>query len=145
VDVAPSEEDIAVIRRALEEFEVGRTDLEEYYGRFWHPDAEIEAVDGFPVPGTYRGLDGYRRWYEEAYAPYEDVKRRIDSISVEGDCVLVLLTISGHPKDDDLELEVQTGSAYDVEDGRIKRLCVYVGHDRAVLAARTNGQRTEPR
>src|SRR3954447_26273428 len=137
--MSASDSDLTLVQRALEELEVGRTDLEAYYRRFWHPEAEIEAVDGFPVPGSYRGFDGYRRWYEDSYAPYEGVERRVDSISVEGDSVLVLLTISGRPKGDDLELEVQTGSAYEVEDGRIKRLCVYVGHDRAVLAVRTSG------
>ena len=136
----PTDEDVAVVQRAFEEFEVGRTDIEEYYNRFWHPDAEIESVDGFPVPGRYRGLDGYRHWFEDSYAPYEDVHRKIDSISVEGDCVLVLLTITGRPRGDETELEIQTGSAYEVEDGRIRRLCVYVGHERAVMATRTRSR-----
>jgi hypothetical protein len=131
--------DLQVVLAAFREFDFGRTDLAEYYRRFWHPEAVIESIDGFPVPGRYEGLDGYRRWFHEAYAPYEDVERRIDSIGIEGDYVLALMTISGHPRDDDTELEVQTGSAYEVEDGLIKRLCVYVGHDRAQLAVRTRG------
>jgi ketosteroid isomerase-like protein len=135
--MTPSNPDVEVIRRAFSEFEVGRTDIDEYFNRFWHPDAEIESVDGFPVPGSYRGLDGYRRWFADSYGPYEDVERRLDSITVEGDSVVVLMTITGHPKGDNLELEVKTGSTYEVEDGRIKRLCVYVGHERAIRAART--------
>ena len=136
--MAATEDDLTLVQRAFEEFEVGRTDIEEYYNRFWHPDAEIESVDGFPVPGSYRGFEGYRRWYADSYGPYEDVERHLDSITVEGDRVVALLTITGHPKDDDLELEVKTGSTYEIEDGRIKRLCVYVGHERAILAARTS-------
>jgi hypothetical protein len=131
--------DLQIVLAAFKEFDFGRSDLAEYYRRFWHPEAVIESVDGFPVPGRYQGFDGYRRWFDEAYAPYEDVERRLDSIGIEGDCVLALMTISGHPPDDDTELEVQTGSAYEVEDGLIKRLSVYVGHERAVLAARTRG------
>jgi ketosteroid isomerase-like protein len=131
--------DVEVVLRAFSEFEVGRTDIDEYYARFWHPDAVIEAVDGFPVPGRYQGLDGYRQWFDDSYAPYEDVKRRIDSITAVGDCVVALLTITGHPKGDDTELEVQTGSAYEVDDGRIRRLLVYVGHDRALEAVRARG------
>jgi ketosteroid isomerase-like protein len=129
--------DLQVVLRAFEEFDIGHTDITEYYRRFWHPDAVIESVDAFPVPGRYEGLDGYRRWFEDSYAPYEDVERRLDWIGVEGDCVLVLLTITGRPRGDDMELEVQTGSAYEVRDGRICRLCVYVGHDRAVTATRS--------
>jgi ketosteroid isomerase-like protein len=135
--MAATDADLQVVLRAFEEFEVGQTDIREYYGRFWHPEAVIESVDGFPVPGRYEGFEGYQRWFEDSYAPYEDVRRRLDSIKLEGDCVLALMTISGRPKGDDMELEVQTGSAYEVDDGRIKRLCVYVGHDRAVLAVRT--------
>src|SRR5215212_5945863 len=127
---------VALILQAFQDFEVGHTDLDEYYERYWHPDAVIEAVDGFPVPGSYRGAEGYRQWYEDSYAPYRDVKRHLDSVTTEGDRVVALLTITGHPQDDDLELEVRTGSVYDVEDGRITRLCVYVGHERALEAAR---------
>ena len=128
--------DLQVVLDAFQAFDFN-ADLDEYFGRYWHPEAVIESIDGFPVPGRYEGLDGYKRWFEEAYAPYEDVERRLDSIGIVGDCILALMTISGHPRDDDTELEVQTGSAYEVEDGRIKRLCVYVGHERAELAART--------
>jgi ketosteroid isomerase-like protein len=135
--VRSNDDDIDLVRRAFLEFEVGRTDLAEYYNRFWHPDAEIESVDGFPVPGSYRGFDGYQRWFADSYGPYEDVERRLDSITREGDRIVALLTITGRPRGDDLELEVKTGSTYEVEDGRIKRLCVYVGHERAILAAHT--------
>jgi uncharacterized protein len=137
--MAATEADLALVTRAFQEFDVGRTDIGEYFDRFWHPEAEIESVDGFPVPGSYRGFDGYQRWYADSYGPYEDVQRRLESISVEGDRVLALLTISGRAKGDDLELEVKIGSAYEVEEGRIKRMSVYVGHERAILAARTSG------
>src|SRR3954447_14215208 len=137
--MTPSNPDVELIRRAFSEFEVGRTDIDEYFNRFWHPDAEIESVDGFPVPGTYRGLDGYRRWFADSYGPYEDVERNLDSITVEGDRVVALLTVTGRPKDADIGLEVQLGNTYELEDGRIKHLRVYVGHDRAVEAARNGG------
>lgn len=137
--MAATPEDMEIVLEAFKSFDVGHTDIDAYYNRFWHPDAVIESVDAFPVPGIYRGLDGYKQWYEDVYAPYEDVERRLDSVGLAGGCVLVLLTIKGHPKGDDLELEIQTGSAYEVEDGRIKRLSVYVGHERAELAVRTRG------
>jgi ketosteroid isomerase-like protein len=137
--MAASDADVELVLRAFKEFEVGRTDIAEYYARFWHPDAVIESVDGFPVPGRYEGLEGYRQWFADSYAPYEDVQRRLDSIEPTGGSVLALLTITGRPKDDDVELEVQTGSVYEVEDGRIRRLSVYVGHERALDAVRARG------
>jgi ketosteroid isomerase-like protein len=99
----------------------------------------IEFVDGFPVPGLYRGIEGYRRWFEDSYGPYQDVRRRLDSIQAEGDLVVALVTISGRPKDEDLDLEVQVGNTYELEGGRIRHLRVYVGHERALEAARAEG------
>ena len=128
-------DDVQLIERLLEEFDVGTTDIDDYFARFWHPDAVIEAVDGFPVSGTYRGLEGSRQWFADAYGPYVDVRRRIDSVTAEGDLVVALLTITGRSKDDHVELEVHTGSTYEIEDGRIKRLRVYVTHERALEAA----------
>jgi ketosteroid isomerase-like protein len=131
--------DVAFVLRAFQAFEVQEGTLEEYYERFWAPDGVIEFVDGFPITGSYRGLEGYRRWFADSYEPYEDVQRRLDSISKEGERVVALLTVTGRPKDEDVELEVQLGNTYEFEDGRIKRLNIYVGHDRAVAAGRDGG------
>jgi ketosteroid isomerase-like protein len=127
---------VAFVRRAFEEFDLREGSLEDYFARYYAPDGEIEFVDGFPIRGVYTGIDGYRRWFEDSYGPYEDVRRRLDSIRAVGDVVVALLTISGREKGDDVELEVQLGNTYELEDGRIKRLSVYVGHQRALDAAR---------
>jgi ketosteroid isomerase-like protein len=131
--------DVAFVLEAFHAFDVQEGTLEEYHARFWVPDGVIEFVDGFPINGHYEGLEGYRQWFADSYAPYEDVQRRLDSISKEGDRVVALLTVTGRPKDEDVELEVQLGNTYELEDGRIKRLNVYVGHARAVAAARNGG------
>jgi ketosteroid isomerase-like protein len=131
-----AEDPIAVVEKAFRDFEFGRTNLEEYFARYWHPDGVIESVDGFPIAGRYQGLEGYRRWFEDSYGPYDDIQRHVNSVFVEGESVIMLLTITGRSRDDDLELEVRIGSTYEVEDGRIRRLCVYVGHERALEAVR---------
>ena len=137
----PDDPDIAFVLEAFQAFEVQEGTLEEYYERFWHADGVVEFVDGFPLTGRYQGVEGYKRWFADSYGPYEDVQRRLHSISKEGDRVVALLTITGRPKDEDVELEVQLGSTYELEGGRIKRMNVYVGHDRALEAARKGGQR----
>src|SRR3954451_2586270 len=73
--------EVAFVLEAFQAFEVQEGTLEEYYARFWAPDGVIEFVDGFPISGRYEGLGGYRRWFADSYAPYEDVQRRLDSIS----------------------------------------------------------------
>lgn len=70
---------------------------------------------------------------------HPDVRRELVSISKEGDCVVLLLVVKGRPKGEDVDLEVQLGNTYEVENGRIKHLRVYVGHQRALEVARNGG------
>jgi ketosteroid isomerase-like protein len=131
-----TDEDVALVRQAFEEFDVTREALDGYFRRYFVTDGVIEFVDGFPLSGRYEGIEGFRRWFDESYAPYEDVKRTLDSIMVEGERVVALMTVTGRPKDDDVELEVQMGNTYELENGRIRHLRVYVGHERALESAR---------
>jgi ketosteroid isomerase-like protein len=134
-----TDEDVAHVREAVLAFDVQEGSLEDYYGRFWAPDGVIDFVDGFPISGTYRGLDGFKQWFADSYAPYEGVVRRLDSLEAIGERVVSLLTVSGRPKGQDIDLEVQVGNTYEVEGGKISHLRVYVGHDRARQAAREGG------
>jgi SnoaL-like domain len=133
-----SDADVAVVRAAFDEFETQREDLDGYFQRFWHPDAVIESADAFPVPGHYEGLEGYKRWYDDSFGPYDEVHRHLHSLEAHGQRVVMLLTITGHGGEDDVELEVQIGSTYEVDGGRIRRLCVYLSHERALEAARAD-------
>jgi hypothetical protein len=138
--MAAGEEDVALVRRAFEDFEVESGTLEEYFRRYYTDDGVVEFVDGFPVRGRYVGIDGYRKWFEDSYGPYEDVRRQLLSIEAVADRVVALILVTGRPKGDDVELEVQMGNTYELSDGgRIKHLRVYVGHDRAREAARNGG------
>jgi hypothetical protein len=128
---------IARVRSAFEDFNVSTGDLDAYFARHYLPNGVVEFVDGFPVSGRYEGVEGYRRWYSESYGPYVDVRRRLDSITVEGGLVVALMTITGRSKDDDVELEVRLGNTYELDDGgRIRHLRIYVSHERALDAAR---------
>ena len=73
--------DVAHVRDAYLEFNERRAtfsadDLTAYFRRFYDDEAVIENVEGFPLATSYEGLDGYHRWYEESYSPYEDVAGR---------------------------------------------------------------------
>src|SRR5256714_12131897 len=104
----PAEDpDVAFVLRAFQAFEVQEGTLEEYFERFWVPDGVIEFVDGFPIRGSYRGVQCYKQWFADSYGPYEDVQRRLDSITKEGDRVVALLTVTGRPQGEDPDLEAQ--------------------------------------
>jgi ketosteroid isomerase-like protein len=137
--VADQDPDVAFVLEAFRAFEVQEGTLEEYFARFYAPDGVLEFVDGFPVPGRYEGAEGFKAWFADSYGPYDDVERQLVSITKEADRVVLLLLVTGRPKGEDVDLEVQLGNTYEVEDGRIKHLRVYVGHERALEAARDGG------
>jgi ketosteroid isomerase-like protein len=142
--VPVTDADVAHVVRAFQEtnrrFE-GYADggLEAYFDEFYEPDAVIEHVDDFPMPGRFEGATGYREWFADSYGPYEDIVWRIEAVRPEGERVLALLTISGRERGEQVELTVQLGNTYELRNGRIAHVRVYVGHERAVEAARSGG------
>jgi hypothetical protein len=142
--VPVSDTDVDHIRRAFVEFNE-RYDtlrdggLELYHAEFYARDAVIEHVDGFPLPGRFAGLDGYREWFAESYGPYRNVTWRIDGLQAVGERVVALVRVSGEPADSPVELEVALGITYELRDGRIGYVRVYVGHERALDAASSGG------
>ena len=136
-------QDAAHIRAAFEDFN-GRYEqladpelMRAYHERWYDPDSQILNVDGWPVPASYEGLDGYKRWYAENYSTYEDVRFDVESIEPVADRVVALARVSGRPPGEDTRLEIQIGLTYAMHDGRIWRVRLYVGHDRAIGAARS--------
>ena len=145
--MAVSDEDVEHVRRAFESFNATAGEhkdeaaIRAHHARWYAPDVEIVNADDWPVPASYRGTEGYVRWYRENYGPYEDVRYAVDSIKAVGERVVALVTISGRPRGEDTELEVQIGLVYAMRGGRIARVELYLGHERATLAAQATAQR----
>jgi len=51
------------------------------------------------------------------------------------DRVVALARVSGRPKGEEERLEIQVGVTYELRGGRIWRVRLYLGHDRALQAA----------
>jgi ketosteroid isomerase-like protein len=109
--------------------------MRAYHERWYDPDSRIDNVDGWPVTASYEGLDGYRRWYAENYATHDDIRFDVESVQPVGDRVVALARVSGRPKAEGERLEVQVGVTYELREGRIWRVRLYVGHERALQAA----------
>jgi ketosteroid isomerase-like protein len=142
--VPVSDSDLAHVRRAFVEFNERYDDLRDgglaaYHAQFYAPDAVIEHADNVPEPGRYVGYPGYEEWFGQSYGTYRDVTWRIVGVEAVGDRVLALVRVSGKPADDDIELEVSLGITYELRDGRIAYVRVYLGHDRARDAASSGG------
>lgn len=96
-------------------------------------------MDSFPAPGRYEGFAGYQEWFGQSYGTYRDVTWRIVGIEPAGERVLALVRVSGKPAEEDVELEVALGITYELRDGRIAYVRVYLGHERAHDAASSGG------
>jgi ketosteroid isomerase-like protein len=109
--------------------------MRAYHERWYDPESRIDNVDGWPVPASYEGLEGYRRWYAENYATYDDVRFDVETVQPVADRVVALARVSGRPKGEEERLEIQVGVTYELRGGRIWRVRLYLGHERALQAA----------
>jgi ketosteroid isomerase-like protein len=143
--MAVSDEDVEHVRRAFESFNATTHDREDeagiraHFARWYDPDVEIVNADDWPVPGSYRGTEGYIRWYRENYGAYEDVRYGVDFLGAVGDLVVALVTISGRPRGEETVLEVQLGLVYGMRGGRIASVSLHLGHAGAMSSA-TSGE-----
>jgi ketosteroid isomerase-like protein len=133
--------DVTHIRGAYEDFNARYEELADpevmraYHERWYDPESQILNVDGWPVPASYEGLEGYARWYGENYATYDDVRFDVESVEPVADRVVALARVSGRPKGEETRLEIQVGVTYELRGGRIWRVRLYLGHERALRAA----------
>jgi ketosteroid isomerase-like protein len=103
---------------------------------YWHPDLVIEHVDGWPVPGTYTGYDGFRQWFGETfggdYAGYQTRGYEVERI---GDELFVLVDTAWTGRDGDELVVPKFAVLFGFRERRICRMRVYLSADAAVAAA----------
>jgi len=137
--MAPTQADVDRVREAYavfnERYQQLRTGDLTGFEDYCAPDIVLIPVDGWPVSGHFEGLDGYRRWLHEVYA--DTAENRIEEIdaTVVGDYVVTTMMTRGRTEGDPTEMEAPVGAVHMVRDGRLARVWVYLGHDRALQAA----------
>jgi ketosteroid isomerase-like protein len=99
-------------------------------------DREIEFVlaDG-PDPGKWTGLAGMARAFRSRLSAWEDLRTAgaKEYIELDGERVLVLYENSGRGKRSGLDFGQMSRGAnlFEVREGKVRRLVVYVYRDRA--------------
>ena len=135
-----SPEDVEHVRRAFEEWDLDALrggGLRAYVERFYDDDVVVEAAEGFPITtARHEGHDGYMAWFEANYAPYEDVRWEVESITAEGEGVVVVALVRGRLVGDPTELEVRLATVYRMHEGRIAHVLVFLTPELAFAAAR---------
>ena len=127
--IPPSDVDLALLFRDDMLFQQARAAL----GPLIDPD--IESVATFRGDATYAGIEGFRRMWLDWLEPWATYHSRVDDLIDAGDRVAVLIRDRASPHDTDFEVELISGSVWEVRQGRIVRVQFCRDRDQALEAA----------
>ena len=121
-----------IVRRR---FEAWRRGDSEGFMESNHPDIELVTDPAWPEPGTYRGDDEVRRFYER----YSDSWKGVDSVDFElldaETKVVARFRNLVVGRGSGIEVENQATTVFTLEAGRVIRIEYFLDHDEALAAA----------
>jgi ketosteroid isomerase-like protein len=136
--VGELDDDIALLERAFQtlatHFEAVRAGDTTLMTQYWDPDLRIENVDGWPVPGSYDGYDGFRRWFDETFGEYSGYTPERAQYTYLKDRIIAVVH-SRWAGPDGEEVVPQVALRFQLRDGRIARMEVFTDEARARAAA----------
>ena len=128
-----SKENVEIVRRGLEAFKRGDFDsaLE-----LWDVEGEFRpAMAGAVENKVYRGHSGLRRYIEDLFDSFSEV--RVDDLTFRdlGDRVVALYGLSVRGHDSDAAIDQPGATVYELRAGKIVRASSYLSHAEALAAA----------
>jgi ketosteroid isomerase-like protein len=126
--IPPPDVDVAALFRDDSLFEQATTALE------LHIDPRVETVAVWQGATTYAGVEGFRQMWLDWLEPWTSYHTSADELIDAGDCVVALARDHGSRGDTDAEVELISGSVWEVRDGKIVRVQFYGSRDEALEA-----------
>jgi ketosteroid isomerase-like protein len=126
-----SSADIEMLRRGYEAFTRG--DWETAF-RAADPDIEVKTADRVTSPGTYRGIEEARRFFEDLLEPFEDVQAEPQRFFEQDDQIAVLVRMRFRPTGSSAVVENRVGHLWTVRGGKVLRLEVFPEREKALEA-----------
>jgi len=128
-----SEENIEVVRRSVEA--VNQGDIEKVLS-LTDPDAELRSAIVGGAEGTvFRGHHGFRDWFAQSMASFEELTTELTEFRDVGDRVIAFGNIHARGRESGLELDSETGWVFTVRDGRVLRAEGFLSREQALKAA----------
>jgi ketosteroid isomerase-like protein len=127
-----SQENVEIVQRMYEAFHGG--DFEAALAHF-DDEVVIDTTHGRVDGGVAQGRDSVAPMIAQWIAAFEDWREEIDEIRALGDKVYVAATQRGRGKETGIDVETPYGIVYEVRDGRIARLTMYIERKDALRAA----------
>ena len=127
-----SQENVEIVRRSLEA--TNRGDMEETL-TYIDPDGELHsAIIGGAEGNVYRGHDGFRRWYAETEATFEELRTELTEFRDLGDRVVGLGHIYARGRESGAELDSATGWVFTLRNGKVLKAEGFLSPDKALKA-----------
>ncbi|MCU1281003.1 MAG: hypothetical protein JWM53_4549 [bacterium] len=112
-----SQENVEIVRQSIEAFQHGRFDR---VVEFWDTEGEwIPAMAGAVEDEVYRGHAALRRYFDELFQSFSEVRMHGVEFRHVGNRVLVLYRLSVRGRDSGVAVDQPGGSVYEVRDGKI--------------------------
>jgi uncharacterized protein len=125
--------DVEIIRRAFEALNGGGT---EAFLDHVHPEFEATTPPHLGAePGTFRGHDGVRRYFDSFSESMDDVRLAGDTFHDVADRVVVEMTLKARGKTTGIEVGQPLAQVWEVRDGKAFRLENFATLDQALEAA----------
>src|SRR6266540_3184333 len=107
--------------------------------RFAHPEFELHPADRVVNPGTYRGPEEVRRFFEDLFAPFEEMVVEPEEFFVRGDQIVVFVRTRLRPTGSSAVVENRIGHLWTMREGKATRLQVFPRREDALEAAGFRG------
>jgi ketosteroid isomerase-like protein len=126
-----SQADIETLRVGYEAFSRGDWDAA---ARFAHPDFELQTADRVVNPGTYRGIEQVRRFFEDLLDPFEEMVVEPEEFFERGDQIAVFVLARFRPTGSSAVVENRIGHLWTMREGKASRLEVFPRREDALEA-----------
>ncbi len=128
-----SQENVEVVRKSVDA--VNRGEIEEVLA-FIGTDAELHsAIVGGAEGNVYRGHDGFRKWFAESTASFEQLDTQLTEFRTVDDRVIAFGRIYARGRESGLELDSETGWVFTVRRGKVVKAEGFLSRADALEAA----------
>src|SRR5436309_7144032 len=111
-----SQENVEIVRRALEAFAQGGLDATL---RFYDPEVTWEEALDEPEAETYRGHDGLRALVEKWLVPFDDLRIEPEEFIDAGETVVMPYRFRGRERSSGNDITAPETWVFSLRDGRI--------------------------
>jgi ketosteroid isomerase-like protein len=126
------EAEIETLRASYEAFNRGDWDSLEAAA---HPDLELVPADRALNQGTQRGAKSIRAFFEDLFAPFDEVLIDAEAFHQRGDRIVVFVRALSRPRGSSAVVDNRIAHVWSMQNGAPIRLEIFPNRDDALAAA----------